>query len=161
MAHSGARGGVEQIRQLGRHARSDGQAVGPDHRDADQVELPRRAERAGVLLDARCPQGPGRHGPEDGRLRLPDPQARRRGPERRHHDARLRHHAGHHQGHHLQGRRDRPAAWPTSIRGRVSRNPIAIRNRRGDRRRERDDHAGQGQEDRAARHRQGRSSAAR
>ena len=35
MAHSGARGGVEQIRQLGRHARLDGQAVGQDHRDAD------------------------------------------------------------------------------------------------------------------------------
>ena len=53
MAHSGARGGVEQIRQLGRHARSDGQAVRRDHRDADQGELPRRPDGARVLQLAR------------------------------------------------------------------------------------------------------------
>ena len=41
----------------GRHARSDGQAVRQDHRDADQGQLPRRPDRAGVLqLHARCPQ---------------------------------------------------------------------------------------------------------
>ncbi len=34
------RGGVEQIRQLGRHARIDGQAVGQDYRNADQGKLP-------------------------------------------------------------------------------------------------------------------------
>ena len=38
----------------GRHARSDGQALGRDHRDADHGELPRRSDRAAVLhLDAR------------------------------------------------------------------------------------------------------------
>ena len=75
-----------------RHARPDGQALGQDHRDADQGQLPRRPQRARVLqLDPRRPQGPGRHGLEDGRLGLPDPQARRRGPERRHHDGGLRH----------------------------------------------------------------------
>ena len=39
-------------------ARSDGQAVGRDHRDADHVELPRRPHRAAVLhLDARREEG--------------------------------------------------------------------------------------------------------
>ena len=86
----------------GRHARSDGQAVRQDHRNADQGQLPRRPVGARVLqLDARCPQGSGRYGPQDGRLGLPDPQAGRRGAERRHHDGRLRHDAGHHQGRHL------------------------------------------------------------
>jgi DNA-directed RNA polymerase subunit beta' len=41
-----------------RHACLDGQAQRRDHRNADQVELPRRLERAGVLqLDTRRPQG--------------------------------------------------------------------------------------------------------
>ena len=114
MAHSGARGGVEQMRQLGRHARSDGQAVRQDHRDADQGQLPRRPDGARVLqLDARCPQGSGRHGPQDGRLRLPDPQAGRRGAERRHHDGRLRHDAGHHQGRSSTAAKRSKSAWPT------------------------------------------------
>ena len=91
MADSGARGSIDQIRQLGRHARSDGQAVGRDHRDAHQGQLPRGPEGAGVLLlDARRPQGSGRHRAQDGGLRLPDAQALRRRPERGHHDARLR-----------------------------------------------------------------------
>ncbi len=39
-----------------RHARTDGQAFGRDHRDADHRQLPRRADRAPVLhLDARRP----------------------------------------------------------------------------------------------------------
>ena len=111
MAHSGARGGVEQIRQLagmrGLMAKPSGQII----------ETPIKANfREGLSVleyfssHARRPQGPGRHGPEDGRLRLPDAQAGRRGPERRHHHARLRHHPGHHQGRRLQGRGDRAAA---------------------------------------------------
>ena len=93
---------------VGRHARFDGQAVGQDHRNADQSQFPRRADRAGILqLDARCPQGLGRHGPQDGRLGLSDPQAGRRGPERRHHDARLRHDARNHQGRDLSRRKGR------------------------------------------------------
>ena len=45
-----------------RYARTDGQAVGRNHRDADHGELPRRPDRAGILhLDARRPQGPGRY----------------------------------------------------------------------------------------------------
>ena len=52
-----------------RHARPDGEAERHHHRDADQVELPRGLDGARVLqLDARCPQGSGRHGAEDGRL---------------------------------------------------------------------------------------------
>ena len=99
MAHSGARGGVEQIRQL---AGMRGLMAKPS---GEIIETPIKANfreglsRARVLqLHARRPQGPGRHGPQDGRLGLPDPQAGRRRPERRHHHARLRHHAGHHQG---------------------------------------------------------------
>ena len=84
---------------VGRHARFDGQAVGQDHRNADQSQFPRRADGAGILqLHARCPQGLGRHGSQDGRLGLSHPQAGRRGPERGHHDARLRHDARNHQG---------------------------------------------------------------
>ena len=69
MADSGARGGVEQIRQLagmrGLMAKPSGKII----------ETPIKANfreglsRARVLqLDARRPQGPGRHGPQDGRL---------------------------------------------------------------------------------------------
>ena len=99
MAHSGARGGVEQIRQLAGMRGLMAKPSGEDHRDADQGQLPRRPVGARVLqLDARCPQGSGRYGAEDGRLGLPDAQAGRRRAERRDHDGRLRHHAGHHQG---------------------------------------------------------------
>ena len=58
----------------------------------DHGQLPRRPDRAAVLhLDARRPQGPGRHGAQDRRLRLPDAPAGRRGAGRDHHRARLRH----------------------------------------------------------------------
>ena len=51
----------------------------------DHLELPRGAHGAAVLhLDARRPQGAGRHGPEDRRLRLSDPTAGGRGPGRHH-----------------------------------------------------------------------------
>ena len=68
-----------------RHARPDGQAGWLDHRDADHGELPRGTERPAVLhLDARRPQGSGRHGAEDGELGLPDasPGRRHAGPGR-------------------------------------------------------------------------------
>ena len=63
-----------------RHARPDGEAGRLDHRDADHGELPRRPERDAVLhLDARRPQGSGRHGVEDRELGLPDASSGRRG----------------------------------------------------------------------------------
>ena len=75
-----------------RYARPDGQALGRNHRDPDHGELPRRPERAAVLhLDARRPQGSGRHGAEDGRLGLPDAPSGGRGAGRHHHRERLRH----------------------------------------------------------------------
>ena len=81
-----------------RHARPDGQAVGRNHRDADHGELPRRAHRAAVLhLDARRPQGSGRHRAQDRRLGLPDAPARGRGAGRDHLRERLRH-GGRHRG---------------------------------------------------------------
>ncbi len=63
----------------GRDARSDGEAFGRDHRDADHGELPRRPHGPPVLhLDARRAQGSRRHGAQDGELRLPHPASRRR-----------------------------------------------------------------------------------
>jgi DNA-directed RNA polymerase subunit beta' len=68
-----------------RHARPDGQALRRDHREPDHLELQGRPRRARVLqLDARRPEGPGRHGAEDGELGLPHPPPRRRGAGRRH-----------------------------------------------------------------------------
>jgi hypothetical protein len=76
----------------GRHARSDGQAVGRDHRDPDHDQLPRRPHGAPVLhLDPRRPQGSGRHGAQDRELGLPDPPPGRRVAGRDHHRVRLRH----------------------------------------------------------------------
>ena len=93
---------------VGRHARPDGQTVGRDHRNAHQGQLPRRPVGAGVLLlHSRCPQRTRRHGPENGRLGVLDPQAGRRGPERGDHHGRLRHHAGDHQGGDLPRREGR------------------------------------------------------
>ena len=83
-----------------RHAWPGGQPEGRDHPAADQGELPRGHVRARVLhLDARRPEGPGRHRAPDGRLRVPDaPSGRRR--------------AG---GHHPRGGlRDRPRSRCTS-----------------------------------------------
>ena len=136
---------------VGRHARFDGQAVGPDHRDADQGQLPRRADGARVLqLDARCPQGFGRYGPEDGRQRLPDPQAGRRGAERRGHDARLRHHARHHQGRDLSRREGRSAAGRLDPRPRQPGQHRQPDHRRSDRPRRRADHGRDRPADRGA-----------
>ena len=79
-----------------RYARSDGQALGRDHRDPHHRQLPRRPQRAAVLhLDARRPQGSGRYGSEDGRFRLPDAPPGGRGAGRDHHRKRLRHHRRH------------------------------------------------------------------
>ena len=62
-----------------RHARPDGESEGRDHRAPDQGQLHGGPVGARVLhLDARCPQGPRRHGAADGRLGLPDAAARRR-----------------------------------------------------------------------------------
>ena len=82
----------------GRHARPDGEAVGRNHRDADQGELPRRSLGARILhLDARRAQGSGRHGAQDRRLGLPDAPSRRRGAGRDRLGSRLRH-ARRHRG---------------------------------------------------------------
>ncbi len=130
-----------------RHARPDGQAVGQDHRDADQGQLPRGPLGARVLqLDPRRPQGPGRHGAEDGRQRLPDAQARRRRPERRDHHGRLRHLAGHHQGRHLQGREGRGQPGPVDPGPGQPGEHRRPAHRRGRGQGERDDHPGRGQE---------------
>ena len=98
----------------GRHARPDDQAVGRDHRDADHLELQGRPLGARVLqLDARRPQGPRRHGAEDGELGLSDAPPRRRGAGLHHHRGRLRHRRRHQRA--GRGRRrhgDRVAGRP-------------------------------------------------
>ena len=125
MAHSGARGGIEQIRQL---AGMRGLMAKPN---GTIIETPIKANfREGLSVleyfssHARCPQGSGRHRSQDGRLGLPDPQARRRGPERRHHHARLRHHPGHQPRASCTRARRSSGPLAESIRGRVSRNSI-------------------------------------
>ena len=90
MADSGARGSQGAGPPARRHARPDVQALGRGHRDAHHRELPRRPLGAAVLhLDARRPQGSGRHGAQDGRLRLPHAPSRRRGAGRHRHRAGL------------------------------------------------------------------------
>ena len=80
----------------GRHARPDDQAVRRDHRDADHLQLQGGAVGARVLqLDARRPQGSGRHGAEDGQLRLPDTPPGRRGAGLHHQRGGLRHRRRH------------------------------------------------------------------
>ena len=87
-----------------RHAGADGEALGGDHRDADQGQLPRGAERAGVLqLDARGAQGAGGHRAQDRGLRLSDAQAGGRLAERDRQHARLRDHQRRDQERGLQG----------------------------------------------------------
>ena len=99
MFDSGSRGSRGPDPAAGRHARPDGQAAEEahrrhrrDHREPDQVELPRGAHGARVLhLDPRRPEGSGRHGAQDGRRRLPDPPAGGRGAGRDGHRGGLRH----------------------------------------------------------------------
>ncbi len=85
MSDSGACGNVSQMQQLAGHARSDGQALGRDHRDPHPRQLPRRPQHPRVLLAhprrlARVWPTP----PQDRRLGLPHPQAVRRAAERDH-----------------------------------------------------------------------------
>ena len=69
----------------GGHARADGQPEGRDHRAPREGELHGGARRDRVLhLDARRPQGPGRHRAAHGRLRLPHAPPGRRRPGRDH-----------------------------------------------------------------------------
>ena len=97
MADSGARGSKEQVRQL---AGMRGLMSKPS---GEVIETPITANfREGPLgaavlhLDARRPQGPRRHGVEDGRLGLPDPPPRGRGAGRHRHRGGLRHLRRHH-----------------------------------------------------------------
>ena len=69
----------------GGHARPDGQPEGRDHRAAREGELHGGPRRDRVLhLDARRPQGPGRHRAAHGRLRLPHAPPGGRRPGRDH-----------------------------------------------------------------------------
>ena len=103
-------------------ARPDGEAVRRDHREPDHLELQGRPRRARVLqLDARRPQGPRRHGAEDGELGLPHPPSRRRGAGRGHPRGRLRHRARHQDARHHRcrpGRRLARLAHPRPLDGR-------------------------------------------
>ena len=147
MAESGARGGVEQIRQLagmrGLMAKPSGKII----------ETPIKANfREGLsVLEYFSSTHGARKGLadtalEDGRQRLPDPQAGRRRPERRDHHGRLRHLAGHHQGGHLQGREGRGQPGAVDPRPRQPGQHRRPAHRRGRGQGERDDHPGRGQE---------------
>ena len=117
-------------------ARPDGQAVGRDHREPDHLELQGRPRRARVLqLDARRPQGPRRHGAQDGELGLPDPPSRRRGAGRRHPRDGLRHRAAASRC----GPSSTPARWSrrsaSRILGRSTAEDLVDARRQGHRRR--------------------------
>ena len=91
----------------GRHARSDVEALGRGHRDADHGELPRGPVGPAVLhLDPRRPQGPRGHRAEDGGLGLPDAPSGRRRAGRDHQRAGLRHDRRHSRVGDHGGRRD-------------------------------------------------------
>ena len=113
----------------GRHARPDGQALRRHHRDPHHRQLQGGPQRPAVLhLHPRRPQGPGRHRPQDRRLRLPHPQAGGRGPGRDHQRGRLRH-PGRHRGEgHRQQRRHHPLppARPDHGPGGAGRRPGSL-----------------------------------
>ena len=134
-----------------RHARPDGAAVRRDHREPHHLELPRRPQRAAVLhLDARRPQGPGRHRAQDRRLRLPDAPPGRRRPGRDHLRERLRHRGRHrHRADHRVGRGHRAAARPHR-RPRQPRGHQGPVRRQRHRQGERGDHRRDGQRVQAA-----------
>ena len=105
MVDSGARGNRQQVRQL---AGVRGLMAKPS---GDIIEKPilsnfrEGPDRPGVLhLHPRRPQGPGRHRPQNRRLRLHDPQTGGRGPGRHHPHGGLRHQQRHLGPGHLRGR---------------------------------------------------------
>ena len=138
MADSGARGSIQQIRQL---AGMRGLMAKPS---GEIIETPITANfREGLsvaqyfISTPRRPQGPGRYGAQDGRLRLPDAPPRGRGARRHCHRERLRHHRGNLRRTHRRQRRDHRAAArsyrrPSGARGShgsVQRGPLVWRGR--------------------------------
>ena len=118
------------------HARTDGKALGRDHREPDHQQLQGRAHRARVLqLDPRRPQGTCRHRAKDREFGLPHPASGRRGAGLHHHDGGLRDDGGH-QGarHHRCGHRGgfarQPYSRPHYGRGRA-RSLVAQGHRQG------------------------------
>ena len=105
MAHSGARGSPAQMRQLAGMRGLMAKPSRRDHREPDHLELQGRPLRARVLqLDARRPQGSGRHRAQDGEFGLSDPASRRRGEGLHHHRRGLRHQARHQGARHYRRR---------------------------------------------------------
>ena len=109
MVQSGARGSIDQIRQLGGMR---GLMAKPSGKI---IETPIKANfREGLkVLEYFSSTHGARKGLadtalKDRRRRLPDPQADRRGPERGDHDRGLRHAQRRHQEHRVQGREGRP-----------------------------------------------------
>ena len=141
MAVSGARGGQEQIRQLA------GLAMAKP--SGEIIETPIKSnfrEGLTVLEYFVHPRGRVRGWPTPA-LKTADSgylEARRRRPERGHHDPRLRDDPGHDQGDHVQGRRGRPPAVRRDPRPGQPEHDRPPDLGRADRRGERDDHPGQG-----------------
>ena len=110
----------------GGHARPHGEPEGRDHRAPREGELHGGARRARVLhLDARRPQGPGRHRTAHRRLGLPHPAPGRRRAGRDHPHRGLRHGRVH---------RDAAADRPRASRARCSSaasRPSELKTKRG------------------------------
>ena len=126
-----------QHRPAGRDARPDGRPVRPDHRRPRPEQLPRGDDRPRVLhLHPRRPQGPRRHRPAHGRLRVPHPAPGRRRPGRHHPRGGLRHRGGQ-LDHPRASRATRRAPSRRRLVGRLAAAPLP-------------DPRGQGQEGRGA-----------
>ena len=152
MAHSGARGGVEQIRQLagmrGLMAKPSGKII----------ETPIKANfREGLsVLEYFSSTHGARKGLADTALKTADSGYLTRkladvAPERGRHDARLRHDAGHHQGGYLPRREGGSQSGRLRPRPRQPHEHRQPDHRRGDRARKRPDYLGHRAEDRGAR----------
>ena len=125
MANSGARGNMNQIRQLAGMRGLMAEPLRQDHRDAHPRELPRGPERSGILhLLPRRPKGPGGHRPAYRRLGLSDPPPGRRLPGRHRPGGRLlqpraRRRRASSRRHHGRQRRRRSrcptASWAASL----------------------------------------------
>ena len=92
MADSGSARKLAADPPVGRDARTDGEAIRRNHRNADYGQFPRGLDRAAVLhFDARRPQRFGRYRAEDRELRLSDSPLGRYRAGRHHQRVRLRH----------------------------------------------------------------------
>ncbi len=140
--HDGQLGGARVVQAdppAGGNARPHGQPEGRDHRAPDQGQLHGGPLGSGVLhIHPRRPQGPRRHGAAHGRLRLPHPAPRGRGPGRDRADRGLQDQGPHRDADPQGGRLDQrlPDGQAGGEEVRDQARSRAVEAKRGDRRRQ-------------------------